>query len=76
MIALPRSAITRISRINLDLFEQSRLPSNEKTIETKALTKNLFEIDINDEFLPIYTHPLYTKLFKENSSLVQISPEN
>lgn len=35
----------------------------------------MFEIGVKDEFLPIYTHPLYSKLFKENSSLVSITQD-
>lgn len=35
----------------------------------------MFEIKIKDEFLPIYTHNLYNKIFKENSAVVQVSPE-
>ena len=41
----------------------------------KNLEKNMFEINVSDEFMPIYTHPLYARLFRDNSSLVHISPE-
>ncbi len=43
--------------------------------ELQKLADNIFELHIRDEFLPIYTHSLYTKLFKENSIAVEISPD-
>lgn len=43
--------------------------------QIKGLAQSMFEINISDEFLPIYTHPLYARLFRDNSSLVHISPD-
>jgi hypothetical protein len=76
MIALPLSAIRGISRIKFDSDDQRILESQRITVDNvdagknpfiaKTLSKNLFELHLRDEFLPIYMHQLYGKLFKEN----------
>ena len=42
---------------------------------TQSKLENMFEFQIKDEFLPIYTHGLYAKVFNENAVMVQLSPE-
>ena len=40
-----------------------------------TLTKNMFEFLIKDEFLPIYTHNQYAKIFKDTSISMELSPD-
>jgi hypothetical protein len=39
------------------------------------MNKNFFEIDLKDEFLPIYTHLQYVRMFKETSMTIDVSPD-
>lgn len=39
-----------------------------------TLTKNMFEFVLKDEFLPIYTHQSYARIFKESSMVMEMSP--
>jgi uncharacterized protein YqkB len=34
----------------------------------------MFEIALKDEFLPIYTHQMYSKMFKDTSMTIDYSP--
>lgn len=83
MFALPLSAIRGISRIKFDSEDQRIMESHriavdnveeKKTNLSRTLSKNMFELHIRDEFLPIYMHSLYSKLFSENQTVVQLSP--
>ena len=84
MFALPLSAIRGISRIKFDSEDQRIMESHRINVEnvdkkitsnlSRALSKNMFELHIRDEFLPIYMHSLYSKLFSENHTVVQLSP--
>ncbi len=40
------------------------------------LNKNLFEVFMRDEFLPIYTHSSYLQMFKDNSLAMEKSSPN
>lgn len=75
MIALPLSAIRGISRIKFDSDDQRILESHRIAVDnvdqknstlSRDLSKNLIELHIRDEFLPVYMHSLYSKLFSEN----------
>ena len=75
MIALPLSAIRGISRIKFDSDDQRVLESHRIAVDnvdqknnslSRVLSKNMLELHIRDEFLPIYMHSLYSKLFSEN----------
>ena len=41
---------------------------------THTLNKNMFELFLKDEFLPIYTHGSYTRMFKDTSMAMDLSP--
>lgn len=45
-----------------------------KDDEAVNLTKHMFEFLMKDEFLPIYTHNSYTKIFKDTSITMELSP--
>jgi hypothetical protein len=53
-LALPLSAVAKIERIKFDVADDSRMEKADLT--TKVLNKNMFEILLKDEFLPIFTH--------------------
>jgi hypothetical protein len=38
------------------------------------LNKNMFEFALKDDFLPIYTHAQYFKIFKDTSMAMEMSP--
>lgn len=53
-MAIPIAAVKRVDRIRFDIRDDLRFDNtNDQTIE---LSKNLFELLINDDFLPIYTN--------------------
>ena len=55
------------------LIIDTRLERVEQKI--RDLNKNLFELILKDDFLPIYTHQSYSKVFKDTSIVMQASPE-
>jgi hypothetical protein len=42
---------------------------------TMILNKNMFEFLLKDDFLPIYTHHNYLRMFKDSSIAMDISPD-
>ena len=54
IIAIPLAAVSKVERIKFDLNDDERIKRADD--QTKLLSKNLFEIQLKDEFLPIYTH--------------------
>lgn len=42
---------------------------------TQTLNKNMFEFNLKEEFLPIYTHSQYSKMFKDTSMVMEMSPD-
>ena len=72
IVAIPLAAVKRAERLKFDTRDDTRFENTyEKNI---ALTKNIFEFQLKDEFLPIYTHQYYTKIFKETSISMELSP--
>lgn len=67
LIPLPISAISSVKRVKLDLSDDSRPMGNK--------VNHLFELKVKDDFLPIYTHGMYSKVITDNAALVQLSPE-
>lgn len=41
----------------------------------KTLNKNMFEFNLKEDFLPIYTHSQYSKMFKDTSMVMEMSPD-
>jgi hypothetical protein len=72
LIAIPLAAVKRVERVKFDMRDDIRFenPSDYHL----HLTKNLLEFELKDEFLPIYTHAHYTKMFKETSITMELSP--
>jgi len=62
LIALPISAIKAVKRVKFDLSDDSR-PMGHKV-------NSLFELKVRDDFLPIYTHGMYSKVVTDNAALV------
>ncbi|CDW72924.1 UNKNOWN [Stylonychia lemnae] len=73
MIAIPLNAVSKVQRTSFDTKEDARLDRVEQ--KTRDLNKNLFELILKDEFLPIYTHQAYTKVFKDTSVVMEVSPD-
>ena len=42
---------------------------------TQKLNGNLFEFVLKDDFLPIYLHSQYSKIFCDSSKVMEISPD-
>jgi len=70
------AAVNKVERIKFDiLHEDIRFEGVSQDDLAVTLTKNMFEFMLKDEFLPIYTHPQYTKIFKDTSILMELSPD-
>jgi hypothetical protein len=54
IIAIPLSAVEKVERIKFDYNDDTRMEGADE--RTSRLNKNLFELMLKDEFLPIYTH--------------------
>ncbi len=54
IIAIPLSAVDKAQRIKFDFNDDQRMEHAED--KTLRLNRSLFEFQIKDEFLPIYTH--------------------
>jgi hypothetical protein len=76
IIAIPLAAVRKAERIKFDLLRDDirfeNVPAEDISI---TLTKNMFEFLIKDEFLPIYTHQAYSKIFKDTSITMELSPD-
>ena len=72
IIAIPLSAVEKAERIKFDFNDDQRMEQAEN--KTLRLNKSLFEFQIKDEFLPIYTHQSYSKMFKDTSVACEFSP--
>lgn len=69
-MAIPLSAVQFAARIRFDIKEDDRL--NVESLDLH--NKNMFEIFIKDEFLPIYLHENYLNCFKGESISIERSP--
>ena len=72
IIAVPLAAISKIERIMFDLRDDGRMECIDQA--TTHLNKNMFELFLQDEFLPIYSHQQYSKMFKDSSLAMELSP--
>jgi len=63
--------VSRVARIKFDSRDDERLLNPKYDLQNK----NLFEVYLKDEFLPIYTHSSYTQMFKENSLAMERTPD-
>jgi hypothetical protein len=72
LLALPLNAVVKIERIKFDVADDSRM--NKVDPSTNQLNRNMFEILLKDDFLPVFTHLQYTKMFKESSMVMESSP--
>jgi len=52
-MAIPFAAVSHIDRLIFDITDDERLSAPE----LQPLLKNMFEVFLKEEFLPIYTHP-------------------
>ena len=43
--------------------------------KSKDLHKNLLEVQLKDDFLPIYLHQSYSKVFRDTSVVMGMSPD-
>lgn len=78
IIAIPLSAVKRVERTKFDATHDIRFENQQQNLnqsEVQQLLNNMFEFIIKDEFLPIYTHMQYTKIFKESSISMELSPD-
>ena len=65
IIAIPLIAIRSIERLMINLGDDYRIHEQGLNIKAHILVKNMFEFQLKDEFLPIYTNNQYTKMFKD-----------
>jgi hypothetical protein len=67
MIAIPLTAVRRVDRIKFDMSDDARLQDGAGGVDqrTSLLNKHMFEFLLKDEFLPIYAHQSYSKMFKD-----------
>jgi len=65
LVAIPLSAVRYLARIRFDMRDDERMTDTDKY---NLMNKNMFEIFLKDEFLPIYTHQTYLKAFKDQST--------
>ena len=56
IIAIPLIAIRSIERLMINLGEDERIREQGLNIKAHILAKNMFEFQLKDEFLPIYTN--------------------
>ena len=56
IIAVPLIAIRSIERLMLNFSDDERLKEEGLNHKAHHLTKNMFEFQLKDEFLPIYTN--------------------
>lgn len=76
IIAIPLTAVSKVERIKFDIIrEDIRFENLPPTDPSVTLTKHMFEFLLKDEFLPIYTHHSYTKIFKDTSISMELSPD-
>lgn len=71
IIAIPLNAVSKVERTSFDLNSDDRMHGINK--QNALLNKNLLEIILKDEFLPIYTHQQYTKMFNDASVAFEVS---
>lgn len=74
LIAIPLVAISSIERLMLNLNDDQRLQEEGVNAKVHILTKNIFEFNLRDEFLPIYTNLSYLRMFKDTSVAYDFSP--
>ena len=73
VIAVPFNAIEKIERIKFDFNDDTRMENVDPI--TMSLNKNMFEFILKDDFLPIYTHHNYLRIFKDTSIAMDMSPD-
>ena len=73
IVAIPLNAVSKVERVMFNMADDQRMDSVD--LKTKTLNSNLFELHLKDEFLPIYTNPGYTKIFKDTSVAFDVSPD-
>lgn len=56
IIAVPLAAISKVERIKFDLRDDGRMDEGIIDKKTTHLNTNMFELFLQDEFLPIYSH--------------------
>ena len=75
LVAIPLAAVNKVERTKYDVMrEDIRFENFVEDDLAVTLTKHMFEFLLKDEFLPIYTHQSYTKIFKDTSIVMEMSP--
>lgn len=72
ILAIPLLAVKKIQRLKFDQSDDQRMENLDE--KTKVLNSHMFEFDLKDEFLPIYLHGQYLKMFKDTSMTMELSP--
>jgi hypothetical protein len=62
-----------VDRIKFDVRDDIRFEHADE--QGQELAKRLFEFLIKDDFLPIYTHQNYSKMFKDSQISMEMSPK-
>ena len=70
LVAIPLSAVRKVHKVKFDAKDDERLA--DESVHKQA--GNMFEFFVKDDFLPIYTHAEYSKAFKDQSVIMEKSP--
>ena len=73
LIAIPLNAVTSVQRTSFDTKDDQRVENVDE--KSKQLHKNLIEVQLKDDFLPIYLHQSYSKVFRDTSVVMEMSPD-
>lgn len=58
----------------MNVNDDQRFQEEGAHSKTHILSKNMFEFNLKDEFLPIYTNISYARMFKDTSIAYDYSP--
>eukprot|EP00347_Sterkiella_histriomuscorum_P017562 403348860 len=73
LAAIPLAAVSSIQRTSFDTKDDQRLENVDQ--KTQDLNNNLIEVQLKDDFLPIYLHQGYSRTFRDSSMVMEMSPD-